>query len=239
VNLLAMDTCDARGSVAVLCDGEVLSVVSHHSSEDYSVWLLPAVARALGDVGVSPAQIDVYAVAAGPGSFTALRVGLTTVKGWSEVFGRPIAAVSRLEALAAEALGENRYIAAVVDAHREQIFAALYRSEGGRLILVEDEMVIGAEAFLGFVERNVGKERVSWVSLDAERVVRSEQWRSRENVGDTMLKVSPPLAGSIGRIGWRKALENQLLDALTLDANYVRRTDAEVSWKRGTSVVVK
>jgi tRNA threonylcarbamoyladenosine biosynthesis protein TsaB len=239
MNLLSIDTCDARGSVAVLREGEMLSEVSHEGGEEYSVWLLPAVERVLAEASVSLAKIDVYAVAAGPGSFTALRVGLTTVKAWSEVYGRRIAAVSRLEAMAAEVGSETRYVAAAVDAHREQIFAALYQREGGRLVLVEDEMVIGADAFVGFVEQHAGEERVAWVSLDPEQIVQSEKWRGKEKLGDTMRKVSPPLAGSVGRVGWRKALENELLDALTLDANYVRRTDAEVSWKRGTSAAVK
>jgi tRNA threonylcarbamoyladenosine biosynthesis protein TsaB len=231
VNLLAMDTCDARGSVAVLRDGELLSVVSHDSDQDYSVWLLPAVARALAASAMLLPQMDVYAVAAGPGSFTALRVGLTTVKGWSEVFGRPIAAVSRLAAMAAEVAGESRYVAAAVDAHREQFFAALYRREGGRLLRVEDEMVIGAEALLRFADKHAGPERISWVSLDPERLVEGGLWSGREKLGDTMRTVSPPLAEAIGRIGMRKALENELLDGLSLDANYVRRTDAELTWK--------
>src|SRR5260370_26361269 len=103
VIVLAIDTCDARGSVAVLRNDAVLKVLVHDTDEDYSSWLLPAVRECLASGGLQMEQVDAYAAAAGPGSFTGVRVGLTSVKAWAEVYGKRIAAVSRLEALAAEA----------------------------------------------------------------------------------------------------------------------------------------
>ena len=100
MNLLALDTCDARGSVSVLRDAEVLQTVEHDTADDYSIWLLPAIDRALHASGLVFADVDVYVAASGPGSFTGVRVGLTTVKAWAEVTGKPIVGVSRLEALA-------------------------------------------------------------------------------------------------------------------------------------------
>jgi len=67
-------------------------------------------------------QVDAYAAAAGPGSFTGVRVGLTSVKAWAEVYGKRIAAVSRLEALAAEAPEETAWVAAFFNAQRGQVF---------------------------------------------------------------------------------------------------------------------
>jgi len=118
VIVLAIDTCDSRGSVAVLRDDCVLQVVVHDSSEDYSSWLLPAVGRVLETSGVVMDGVDGYAVAAGPGSFTGVRVGLTTVKAWGEVYGKRIAAVSRLEAIAMQGALGRSYVAAFVDAQR-------------------------------------------------------------------------------------------------------------------------
>jgi tRNA threonylcarbamoyladenosine biosynthesis protein TsaB len=73
MNLLALDTCDARGSVSVLRDDEVLQTVEHDTSDDYSIWLLPAIDRALQASGLAFADIDVYVAASGPGSFTGVR----------------------------------------------------------------------------------------------------------------------------------------------------------------------
>jgi len=108
VLILALDTCDSNGSVAVLRDAQVLQTLTHESSEDYSSWLLNAVTELLRAAGLSLSEIDAYAVAAGPGSFTGVRVALTTAKAWAEVYARGVAVVSRLEALAAQAAAAKR-----------------------------------------------------------------------------------------------------------------------------------
>ena len=131
-------------------------------------WLLPAIARVLTPATVTLRDVDVYAVAAGPGSFTGVRVGLTTVKAWSEVYGRPIAAVSRLEAVAAESTGSAPYVAAFVDARRNQIFAALYRRQPTGLERLDEEMVIAPDKFLDWCIAKAGSEKIDWVSPDAE-----------------------------------------------------------------------
>jgi tRNA threonylcarbamoyladenosine biosynthesis protein TsaB len=233
VLLLALDTCDSRGSVALLCGGQVLEVLAHESAEEYSSWLPGAVERVLKAAGQSIEKVEAYAVASGPGSFTGLRVGLTTVKAWSEVFGGRIAAVSRLEAVASQAEERTKMVAAFVDAHREQVFGALYKRSKEQLERVEDEMVVAPEKFLDWVGERSGAERVAWVSPDAEHLTSRENWRAREKAGEKVQKVSAIFAPVIGKIGYQKLLENQTADALTLDANYVRRSDAELLWKGG------
>jgi tRNA threonylcarbamoyladenosine biosynthesis protein TsaB len=218
--------------VAVLRDASVLQIAAHDSAEEYSSWLLPAVDGVLKAAGLRMQDVEVYAAASGPGSFTGVRVGLTTVKAWGEVYGRPIAAVSRLEALAAQSMEDTRYVAAIVDAQREQIFGALYRRNGGRLERIEDEVVIAAGEFVSWVGEKAGSEPVAWVSPDAERIVQDQNWATRAT-GDRMATVEAKFAGAIGKIGYEMALEKRLTNALTLDANYVRRTDAEIFWKGG------
>src|ERR1700681_4842461 len=126
--VLAIDTCEARGSVAVLNGDTMLHVVVHASAEEYSSLLLPAVALALQSAKSPLDKMDVFAVASGPGSFTGVRIGLTTVKAWSEVFGKPIVTVSRLEAVAAQFESNSPYVASFIDAQRGQIFGALYKA---------------------------------------------------------------------------------------------------------------
>jgi len=229
VLLLALDTCDARGSVAILRDESVLHTEPHATAEDYSSWLLPAVTRVLATAGLALQDIDLYAVAAGPGSFTGVRVGLTTVKAWSEVYGRPIAAVSRLEAIASESNAASAYVAAFIDARRNQIFAALYRRRAAALLeRVDDEMVIAPGEFVDWCTANAGAERIDWVSLDPGCLQQTPQWSSRLALNETIQETSAPLAPRIGQIGYRLARENRCTPSLTLDANYVRRSDAEL-----------
>lgn len=231
--LLALDTCDARGSLAILRDDELLHAVAHESGLDYSSWILPAAEAALAATGVNMRSIDTFAVASGPGSFTGLRVGLTTVKAWSEVYGTPIAAVPRLEAIASQATGDPDYLAAFFDAQREQVFGAWYRRQSDGLKLVEEELVIPPDEFLNFVEQHAGGSPVSWISLDPEKITSLNGWTRRANCGDHVQLSECLLAPIIGRIGHRHALDGRLKDALALDAEYVRRSDAEIFWKGG------
>jgi tRNA threonylcarbamoyladenosine biosynthesis protein TsaB len=219
--------------VAVLRDAAVLQIAVHDSGEEYSSWLLPAVDSVLELAGLRMQEVEVYAAAWGPGSFTGVRVGLTTVKAWGEVYGRPIAAVSRLEAVASQSNEKTPYVTAFLDAHREQVFGALYRRNGERLERIGDESVVAPGEFVEWVGATVGSERVAWVSPDMECVAREEAWGRRQVTGDLAVRVEAKLAGTIGKIGYRMSLENRLTDALALDANYVRRTDAEISWKGG------
>ncbi len=232
--LLALDTCDARGSVALLGDHELRQVAVHDSSDDYSVWLLPAIQRILAAAAVTFPEIDVYVAAAGPGSFTGVRVGLTTVKAWAEVTGKPIVSVSRLEALASNAAANHAYVAAFTNAQRHQVYGALYRRRGSDLERVGEEAVIAPERFVAWVGDMASGDSVEWISTDCEMLTETEAWEARQSgsrgVGEPVQSASPVLAPTIGRLGHRFARQERFTDPLALDANYVRRADAEVVW---------
>jgi tRNA threonylcarbamoyladenosine biosynthesis protein TsaB len=229
VLLLALDTCDPQGSVAVLRNDQALQTVAHDDSEDYSSWLLPAVQRVLRAAGVVMTDLDAYAVAVGPGSFTGVRVGLTTVKAWAEVYARSIASVSRLEALAAQASGTEPYIAAFADARRGQVFGALFR-RGPVLQRIGEEMVIAPEKFLAWTAEISIIDEIHWISMAPMCLTATEAWHARRSTREIVSTASPLLAPMIGRLGYRLAVQNRLTDALALDANYVRRSDAEIFW---------
>jgi tRNA threonylcarbamoyladenosine biosynthesis protein TsaB len=228
---LALDTCDARGSVAVFRDAQLLQVVAHDTPDDYSVWLLPAVARVLSASTVAFVDVDAYIAATGPGSFTGVRVGLTTVKAWAEVTRKPIVGVSRLEALATETLGSQPYVAAFTNGQRRQLFAALYRRQAAALDRVGEEAVLAPEKFLVAAVEAVASESIEWISTDPLMLVETEAWAARQSVGETVHAASPILAPAIGRLGYRMARDKRFTDPLALDANYVRRSDAEAFWK--------
>lgn len=217
--------------MAVRKDGQLVGMRRHKSNEDYSSWLLPAVGECLTEAGIRMEEVELLGVSTGPGSFTGVRVGLTTVKAWAEVYGEKLVGVSRLEAIAGCANTKAPWVAACYDAQRGQMFAALYRQKEGAWERVDDEMVIEASNFLEVAQELAKDERIDWVSLDPELITGLAGWKEREVAGDTMQQVEGNLADKIGEIAEERASKQEFTDPLELDANYVRRSDAEIFWK--------
>jgi len=229
VLILSIDTSTRSGSVALLRDASVLACLSDTSDEPYSSRLFRHLEQILHEQSLQVAQIDLFAVSAGPGSFTGLRVGLTAVKGWAEVFRKPIAPVSSLEAVAFQSQSQHSLLAPVIDARRGQIFAGLYQRRETGLRRRTDDVVMPAAEFLALASSETTCALVAFVS-PTPHVLRPaldlSSFRS-----SPIEEVSPVLAPSIGRLGWARAQGGDLVDALPLDANYVRRSDAELLWK--------
>jgi tRNA threonylcarbamoyladenosine biosynthesis protein TsaB len=236
MRFIVLDTADARGSVAVFHDAQCLYVEAHVGDEDYSSWLLPAVNRALSSSSLSLSQLDGYTVCAGPGSFTGLRIGLTTVKAWAEIYDKPIAAASRLEALTTnERPIREPFVAAFIDARRNQAFTALYRLSGDGLVLAGDETVMSLQDFVTRVRTESEGRSVRWITPDAELLDALSDRPPIEKSGHVLEHVRPPFADRLGQLAYRKFLKGDTTDALSLDANYVRRSDAELLWKANKS----
>jgi tRNA threonylcarbamoyladenosine biosynthesis protein TsaB len=133
MKVLAVDTTSARESVAVSDDLVVLAEVRVLTRGGHSPHLLPAIAFALEVAGLRPSDVEGYAVTLGPGSFTGVRVGLSTIQGLALAGGRPCLGLSTLDVLGALAAGEAETVVAMVDAARGgQVFAAGYGADGAR-----------------------------------------------------------------------------------------------------------
>ena len=238
MRFIVVDTADTRGSVSLFDKTELISVEAHSTDEDYSSWLLPAVHRLLANSSLSLAELDGYAVCAGPGSFTGLRVGLTTVKAWAEIYGKPIAAVSRLQALAVnDSRTDQPLVASYIDARREQAFAALHAVVGDGLEPIGEASVISLSDFVAKVKEEAKGKSVRWVTPDPKMLESLPEWPSLAASGHILAVATPPFARCIGLLAYRKFRQGNTTDALSLDANYVRRSDAEVFWKGHKSAV--
>ena len=228
---LAIDTTEKRGSVALVRDRQPLLASTHDWAVDYSAWLLPAVQALLDAVGTKMELLDLLAVATGPGSFTGLRVGLTTVKAWAEVYGKPVVGLSRLEAMARSGASVAPFVAPSFDAQRGQLFGSLYQQAGHSLSRIANELVAAPEEFISWVDAQAGIQSVHWVCLVPELIQDSSTVRTRLAQGDRIIACSEELASTIGILAEERASRGQFSDPLELDANYVRRSDAEIFWK--------
>ncbi len=235
---LALDTSSPSGSLAVLRDEQLIGCVSTATGEIYSSRMFRHLDFLLGELSIELRDFDLFAVAAGPGSFTGLRVGLAAAKGWSEVYRKPIAAVSALEAIAAQSHSRSRDVVPVLDAHRGQIYFGLYRraaagNGNGELTLEGEECVMTPQEFFDSLNARGAEDFViatptpALISGAASRNETMEGARGTNRVEE----VSAVLAPQIGRLGYHRAQRGELVDSLALDANYVRRSDAELHWK--------
>jgi tRNA threonylcarbamoyladenosine biosynthesis protein TsaB len=141
--ILALDTTTRPGSVALLRDGDLLAVESGDASQPHAERLPGEIVRLLSRHGFDVRAVDLFAVAAGPGSFTGLRIGIATMQGLAFALGRPVVGVSVLDALAL--LGADQVamddwaergqplVGAFMDAQRAEVFGALYEASGFRL----------------------------------------------------------------------------------------------------------
>ncbi len=230
--LLGVDTSGPEGSLA-LCGAtahpsspadagsrgwgtqiECLEVVSLTGGA-YSAQLIPELSALLARQGHSKRDLEGFAVASGPGSFTGLRVGLSSVKALAEVLGKPIAAVSVLEAVAAASDRPGKVIAAV-DAARKQVYVGEYEVAAGRARAIRESLLTNDEfaAVAG--------------SYDAGQVVTPDAAVGALARGIAVQVIARPRADAYARIGLAKILAGDTISPDALDANYIRRSDAEI-----------
>lgn len=226
---LAIDTSSWSGSLAVLRDASVVGTLGVATGENYSSRLFRHVRYLLEELQLGLDRLDLFAVASGPGSFTGLRIGLTAAKGWAEVFGKPVIGVSVLEAIAFQATMPSGLLVSLMDARRGQVFGAVYERRDAGLVRRGEEWVMTPEELSASLADRVAGQPFVIVSPTPE-VIGVEGEHSLF-CGAPVERVSPFLATTVGRLGYRRAACGESSDALGLDANYVRRSDAEVKWR--------
>jgi tRNA threonylcarbamoyladenosine biosynthesis protein TsaB len=218
--ILAIDTTTEFGSVALVRGGAVAWETLVRATEGFGQILFDRIAMALESAGWKLSEIDCFAAAAGPGSFTGVRVGLAAVKGLAEALGRRAVGVSNLEAIAWHGTAALR--AAVIDARRGQIYGAVYDSN---LNLVSPEVVAAFPEWLAALPAG----DIQLLSTDSAAFGAALAGTRFEK--DGICEVPRGLASAIGRIAEARLLAGLAADPAALDANYVRRSDAELFWR--------
>lgn len=146
MKILAVDTSGASASCAVTQDGRVLAETTLNSGRTHASHLVPMIDGLLGLLGLKPADMDAFAVSVGPGSFTGLRIGAVTMKSMAYASNRPLAGISTLEAMAFCMPPSAGIVCPLLDARNRQVYAALYRVEGGAPVLSGEESGLPVEA---------------------------------------------------------------------------------------------
>lgn len=223
--VLGIDTSGKSGGIT-LAEGDSESFRVLESAAiaggTFSAQLVPTLAALLESHGLAAKDVDGFAVASGPGSFTGLRVGLSAVKGLAEVLDKPIATVSVLEALATLA-PESGSVAVALDAGRKEVFWGLYQLSAGKATRVAEELLSQPEFVRQLHDGSAGNVITSDLSLAELAAAAGANARLQlvERQGSEL----------IARVGLRKLLAGETVSVEALDANYIRRSDAELFFK--------
>lgn len=218
MNLLAVDTARAEGSVALMLKGEVAEVLSLGAGPGFGEALFGAIEALLARHGVRLAELDGFAAAAGPGSFTGIRIGLSAAKALAEAHGKPLVGVSNLRAVASAAPdAPGSAWAPLLDARRGELFAAVY---GGNAEVLLPETA-GSWASLAGRLREFSPELVT-----SEPSIFDEGGSAAAGTGWTRRIVPSALAGSVANLAAREFAAGNGGPPETVDANYIRRPDA-------------
>jgi tRNA threonylcarbamoyladenosine biosynthesis protein TsaB len=218
--VLSVDTTSKSAGLALLLGGEVVGQSGIESADGFGHLLFGEIERLLGRHGWTLDSVDCFAAAAGPGSFTGIRVGLAAVKGLGEALGRPVAAVSNLQAVAWHGTAPLR--AALIDARRGEVYAALYSAS---LQAVLPETVTGLQAWL----RALPDSEIELLCADASLLGAALEATPGRRLAPR--QVPRALAIAVGSIAASRLAEGLAVAPADADANYVRRSDAELFWR--------
>ncbi len=221
---LGLDTSTKVASIAILDEEKIIGEYSLSKDMSHSEKLMPMIKEVLDNIDFKIEDIDLFTVALGPGSFTGLRIGITTIKTFSHLFEKPIVGVSTLESLAYNLYGSKSIIMPMLDARRDRVYTALYSFEKGKVKEIEGSQILEIKD----LKEKLGDFQDIIVCGDGSVFYRKE---ISEQMGDRVsfasLGQNITRASSIGELGREKYDEGKIDDPFTLIPEYIRATKAE------------
>ncbi|MFC4401788.1 tRNA (adenosine(37)-N6)-threonylcarbamoyltransferase complex dimerization subunit type 1 TsaB [Gracilibacillus xinjiangensis] len=166
MNILAIDTSNQVMGVAISKKSQLEAEYITNMKRNHSIGLMPAIDHIMRETNTLPNDLDQIVVAKGPGSYTGVRIGLSTAKTMAWSLDIPIAAISSLELVAYNGMGQAKYICPFFDARRGLVYTGLYQQEDNRLVLAKKEQNISFTEWLEELN-NIG-EPILFLSQDLE-----------------------------------------------------------------------
>ena len=155
--ILGLESSAVSAGAAVVKDGKLIGESYVNIGLTHSETLLPLTDRCLKSAGLSVSDVDAFAVAQGPGSFTGIRIGISAVKGLAFDTGKPVYGISTLEAMACGAMLEEYVICPVMDARCRQVYTALFETSGGALVRKTEDMPLKLEELEALLQKQERK----------------------------------------------------------------------------------
>ena len=230
MRLLAVETSTPTGAVAVLDAGVVVAESRVNVTVTHGERLMAAIDGVLRAARCQLADVEAFAVALGPGSFTGLRIGLSTVKGLAFATGKPVAGVPTLDALAWTLPYCAHPVCPVLDARKDEVYTALYRTLDGRLELLEPGRAMAPYAWAEELRDRTDGPLVFLGDVARFAGIFEEVLGPRARLAPTGLRL--PSAVTIGELGGRALERGEASDPAELTPIYLRPSEAELARER-------
>jgi tRNA threonylcarbamoyladenosine biosynthesis protein TsaB len=222
MTILGIETSTHSGSVSLIEGDKILGEFFLNLGPAHSEKLLPMIDWLLGEVGIEKKRIDGISVSVGPGSFTALRIGISTVKGLAFSLGIPVVGVSSLEVLAMN-LFTSSVICSIIDARKKEVFAAFFKFFEGRLVRVSNDILISPVGLSKMISEStifIGDGVIPYRDFLMDAL--------GEFALFCPLNLNFPRASSCALIGAQRLKDGREDDLSTLVPLYLRKAEADI-----------
>lgn len=229
MKILAIDTSTMLGGIAIMDDLTLIAETRLNVKSTHSERLMTEIEHCLKQSSLKISDIDVFAVAIGPGSFTGLRIGLSAVKGLSYATGKPIVSVPTLDALALNFPYSRYPVCTMLDARKKEVYAALFEWDNDNFKKLINETSINPEEFMRNVLLRGEYDKIIFAGEGA--VIYKD--KIIEVMSEKAVFASPektvPSPANVASLGIKKALRGEFSEPVSLVPVYIRRSEAEVN----------
>lgn len=225
MNVLAIDTTTYVLGVGLIKENKLAGEMMTHLKKNHSLRLMPAIRTLMEEAEMKAEELDRIVVAQGPGSYTGVRIGVTTAKTMAWALGIPVAGVSSLELMAQNGCYFNGVVSPFIDARRGQVYTGLYRYEDGQMKQLEKDRIIMHEDWLKKLKDS--GENVLFTSPDAEK--HKEQITELLGKQAVFARLTENILrpGELAMLGMEKEADGAVHD---FTPNYIRMAEAESNW---------
>ncbi|MFP3981371.1 MAG: tRNA (adenosine(37)-N6)-threonylcarbamoyltransferase complex dimerization subunit type 1 TsaB [Desulfobacterales bacterium] len=225
MNLLAVDTAGRTCSTALVSNGRLRAELFVHFDQTHARHLMKLVDSLMQLVGLQIADMDAYGVTVGPGSFTGLRIGLATVKGFALACNKPVVGITSLSALAYPLRENQGLLCPTIDARKGEVYAQIYKAGQNALTPFCQAWVCAPEALAEYIRQFDAPCRF----MGSGALLYRDLLESR--LGEYALFAPDAAnhirAGVVGEMAWHRASRGQVQTGFELVPEYIRNSDAE------------
>jgi tRNA threonylcarbamoyladenosine biosynthesis protein TsaB len=228
MKLLAIETSTMVGGVAIMEDDTLIAESRINVKVTHSERIMGAIDHILIQSGMKIDDVDVFAIAIGPGSFTGLRVGLSTVKGLVYATGKRLVSVPTLEAFAWNMPFSKYQVCPLLDARKKEVYAGIFRWDGNGFARVMNEQTIKIDKLLSLINEPT-------IFLGEGSIIYKDSIKAWLN--DSAIFGNPqdmvPSPANVAYIGMIKAKKGEFEDPIKLVPLYIRKSEAEIKLAHG------